>query len=123
MDLNGKPPQALILIGGGSLTPNLVDCIAEKLQLSKARVGIQIRERLTQITGDSSLKGADVITPIGIGITALEDKGLKYYTVGVNEKSVPIFETHLATVAEALLAAGLDPRFFRANRAWHYSFG
>lgn len=110
--LNGKPPQAAILIGGGSLIPNLAECISKKLNMPRNRVGIQIRERLNNIIGDSTLAGADVITSIGIGIIALEDKGLKYYTVTVNGTCVPIFETHVTSVAEALLAGGLNPRLF-----------
>jgi molybdopterin converting factor small subunit len=110
--LNGKPPQAAILIGGGSLTPDLAQCLSDKLSMPGNRVGIQIRERLANIIGDANLSGSDVITSIGIGIIALEEKGLKYYTVSVNGTCIPIFETHITSVAEALLAAGLNPRLF-----------
>ncbi len=110
--LNEGIPQAVILIGGGSLTPLLPDALTEVLGIPRARVGIQVRERLVGVHGEKSLKGPDAITPIGIGIAALEEQGLHYYSVSVNDMVVPIFELQLATVAEALLAAGIQPRSF-----------
>lgn len=112
LQLNQGQPQAVILIGGGSLTPLLGPKLAEAIGLPEARVGIQVRERLVRVEGEENLKGPEVITPIGIGIAALEEKGLHYYSVLVNDHPVPIFELQLATAAEALLAAGIQPRAF-----------
>lgn len=112
LNLNHDVPQAIILIGGGSLTPMLIETLAETLEIPKNRVGLQIRERLGEIFGEKSVKGPESITPIGIGIAALEGNGLQYYTVLVNNTPVPIFELQLTTVAEALLAAGIQPRSF-----------
>lgn len=112
LKLNNDVPQAIILIGGGSLTPMLTEMLAEALEIPKNRVGLQIRERLDEIFGEKSVKGPESITPIGIGIAALEGNGLQYYTVLVNNTPVPIFELQLTTVAEALLAAGIQPRSF-----------
>ena len=112
LNLNTEVPQAIILIGGGSLTPMLSEMLASTLEIPQNRVGIQVRERLEGISGEKSLKGPESITPIGIGIAALEENGLQYYTVSVNSTPVPIFELQLTTVAEALLAAGIQPRSF-----------
>lgn len=112
LNLNKEVPQAIILIGGGSLTPMLSEMLAIALEIPQNRVGIQVRERLGDIFGEKSLKGPESITPIGIGIAALEGNGLQYYTVSVNSTLVPIFQLQLTTVAEALLAAGIQPRSF-----------
>ena len=112
LNLNQEVPQAIILIGGGSLTPMLSEMLAETLGIPQNRVGIQVRERLGDIYGEKSLKGPESVTPIGIGIAALEGNGLQYYTVSVNNTPVPMFELQLTTVAEALLAAGIQPRSF-----------
>jgi len=112
LNLNVEVPQAIILIGGGSLTPMLTEMLAETLEIPQNRVGIQVRERLGDVYGEKGLKGPESITPIGIGIAALEGNGLQYYTVSVNGTPVPIFELQLTTVAEALLAAGIQPRSF-----------
>jgi len=106
-------PQAVILVGGGSLTPELAGLLADVLELPRSRVGIQIRERLAAITGETeAIQGADVITPIGIGIVGLDKKGLHFYSVSVNDVNVHLFDLQKATVAEALLAAGIQPRTF-----------
>ncbi len=111
--LNGSSPQAVILVGGGSLTPLLSQAIAEKLNIPSNRVGIQERQRLSNILGEEdSLTGPDVITPLGIAIAALDGQVLHYYSVEVNNAIIPIFELNLATVAEALLAAGVQPKTF-----------
>ncbi|NLP43255.1 MAG: ATPase [Peptococcaceae bacterium] len=107
------PPQAIILVGGGSQTPLLKELLADISKLSVNRIGVQTRERLNNILGDEkNLNGADVITPIGIGLAALEGNGLHYYSVTVNSMCVPIFEFNHATVAEALFAAGIHPWSF-----------
>lgn len=112
VELNKGKPQAVILIGGGSLTPLLPQFLAEAMGLPRERVGLQVRERIDNVSGEKSVKGPEAITPIGIGMAALEDKGLHYYSVWVNDTPVPIFELQLATVAEALLASGIQPRTF-----------
>jgi len=108
--LNQGVPHAVILIGGGSLTPLLPELISEILEVPHNRVGIQIRERLNFVQGEKVVKGPEAITPIGIGISALEEQGLHYFSVGVNKVQVPIFEMQLATVSDALIAAGVSPR-------------
>lgn len=124
LSLNNNKPQAVIMVGGGSLTPLLGDYLAEVVDLSRNRIGIQIRERINNVFGEiDSLIGPDVVTPLGIGMTALDSQGLHYYSVKVNGMSIPIFELQLATVAEALLAAGIQPRAFlgRPGAALTYS--
>lgn len=110
LNLNQGIPHAVILIGGGSLTPFLPECISDILGLPRNRVGIQIRERLKGISGEEAVKGPEAITPIGIGMSAIGEAGLHYFSVKVNTLQVPIFEMQLATVSDALLAAGISPR-------------
>ncbi|MCL1790469.1 MAG: ATPase [Peptococcaceae bacterium] len=112
MRLNGdEPPQAVILVGGG-VTKRLSEELAEVLKVPSERVGIQIRERLQNVRGDESVSGSHVITALGIGMADFENRTLHYYSVRVNGVVVSIFELQLASVAEALLAAGIQPRFF-----------
>ncbi|WP_035248914.1 cell division FtsA domain-containing protein [Desulfitobacterium hafniense] len=108
--LNQGNPHAIILIGGGSQTPLLAEVLSDLLELPRNRVGIQVRERIQGVSGEKSLKGPDAITPIGIGISTIEGEGLQYFSVHVNDLTVQIFELQLATVSDALLAAGITPR-------------
>lgn len=113
--LNQGVPHAVILIGGGSLTPLLPECLSDILGIQRNRVGIQIRERLKGIAGEKSVKGPESITPVGIGMSSLEGEGLHYFSVKVNTVQVPIFELQLATVSDALLASGISPRLLLAR--------
>ncbi|NLI93658.1 MAG: ATPase [Peptococcaceae bacterium] len=125
LSLNKEKPQAVILVGGGSLTPLLGDILSETIGLPRNRIGIQIRERIHHVFGEEELlTGSDVVTPIGIGMASLDGKGLHYYSVTVNNIDIPLFELQLATVAEALLAAGIQPRSFlgRPGNALVYDY-
>lgn len=108
IDLNGKSPQAVICIGGGSLTPKLTEKLAEILSISSQRVAVRGREIINQIAGDSILNGPDAITPLGIAYTAYKHNGLSFANVFVNGKQISFFEINQGTTGDALLAAGID---------------
>ncbi len=100
-------PKAVMLVGGGSLTPNLPELLAEKLQLPKNRVAIRQIDALENvIIPDERLRGPEFVTPIGIGISAKKNP-LQYKTVFLNGQPVHLFEIKKLTVADALLASGL----------------
>lgn len=105
--LNGRPPDAVLLVGGGSLTPTLPQALARALGLPENRVGLRGRESIAQVTGQAKkLSGPQAVTPIGIAVTAFSERPLHFLRVTVNNQ--PVYLWHLAgqTVAAALLAAG-----------------
>lgn len=108
ISLNQKPPQAVICIGGGSLTPLLQDKLAENLGLSRQRVAIRGREAITEVFGAQNMMGPEAVTPIGIAVTAYEKRGLGFATVTVNGRPHRLFEINRGTVADALVAAGIN---------------
>lgn len=108
VDLNLKAPQAVICIGGGSMTPLLQDKLAENLGLSRQRVAIRGREAITEVYGAQEMMGPEAVTPIGIAVTAYEKRGLGFATVTVNGRPYRLFEINRGTVADALLAAGIN---------------
>jgi cell division protein FtsA len=110
IELNGRTPQAVISIGGGSLTPLLKDLIAENLGLSKQRVAIRGREAISDVFGAQELMGPEAVTPIGIAVTSYEHKGLGFARVTVNNRPIRLFEVNRGTVADALLSAGVSMR-------------
>ena len=104
---NHKPPQAVMLVGGGSLTPNIPKKIAEKLQLPDNRVAIRGIDAISSITIDEAItKGPELVTPIGIAIAA-RNSPIQYHTVYVNEAPVRLFEVNQLTVGDCMLAAGV----------------
>ncbi|WP_192868232.1 cell division protein FtsA [Calderihabitans maritimus] len=111
LEINRQPPQAVICIGGGSLTPGLARKIAETLNLPHQRVAVRGREILEQVTGAwRKLQGPQAVTPLGIAITALERKSMGFTNIRVNNRPVRLFNIRGGKVADALVAAGVNVR-------------
>ncbi|MBP3038897.1 cell division protein FtsA [Bacillaceae bacterium Marseille-Q3522] len=105
---NHKPPKAVMLVGGGSLTPRLPEKIARYLQLPENRIAIRGLDAISSLTMDGHLtKGPELVTPIGIAIAA-KKAPVQYRTVYVNEQPVRLFEVNKLTVGDCLLAAGIN---------------
>ncbi|MDR7073814.1 cell division protein FtsA [Fictibacillus barbaricus] len=105
--LNAKPPQAVMLVGGGSLTPGLKEKIAQKLNIPIERVAIRGINAITSLIPSLDHTGPELVTPVGIGIAARENP-VKYVTVSVNEKTVRLFEVKRLTIGDALVAGGAE---------------
>ncbi|MFT8322361.1 MAG: cell division protein FtsA [Bacillus sp. (in: firmicutes)] len=104
---NHKPPKAVMLVGGGSQTPALQQKIAEMLDLATNRVAIRGIDAISNLSfKDSTQKGPELVTPIGIAITAGKSP-VQYKTVYVNDQPVRLFEVNKLTVGDCLLASGL----------------
>ena len=110
MELNGKAPQAVMLIGGGSLTPGLPEKVAQVLKIPAARVAVRGADAIKQYIGDNHLlSGPEFVTPVGIAVAARRHP-LRYITVTVNGMAVRIFDLRKMTLGDALIAAGIDIR-------------
>lgn len=110
LELNGKAPQAVMLVGGGSLTPRLPEKVAEFLQLPTARVAVRGADAIKQFVGTHPLiNGPEFVTPVGIAVAAQRNP-IKYVTVNVNGAPVRIFDLRKMTLGDALLAVGIDLR-------------
>lgn len=107
-NLNGKPPKAVMLIGGGSLTPLLREKVAESLQLPYNRVAIRDIEAIQQLDKSEILPdGPDFVTPIGIAVTAQQNP-IHYVNVTVNNQTVRMFEVNNLTVGDCLIQTGIE---------------
>jgi cell division protein FtsA len=105
---NGKPPKAVMLVGGGSLTPELPKRLAEKLKLPENRVairGIDAIQKL-ELTREIAQHGPELVTPIGIAIAAKQNP-VQYISVFVNDQIIRLFDMKRLTVGDCLLAAGI----------------
>lgn len=109
--LNGGPPQAVVLVGGGSQTPNLPQAVARALEMPPSRVAVRGRDAINGVTGAKAILGSpDAVTPIGIAVAAREHTALGFAYVHVNGMGVRLYHPSRLTVADALLAAGFDMR-------------
>ncbi len=104
---NNQSPKAVMLIGGGSLTPALPEKVASLLQLSSNRVAIRGIDAISSLSISEHVhKGPELVTPIGIAIAAYNTH-VQYMTVYVNEQPIRLFEIKKLTVGDSLLAAGI----------------
>lgn len=104
---NYKSPKAVMLVGGGSLTPELPKRLANKLNLPENRAAIRGLDAISSVSFASHIdKGPELVTPIGIAIAAKKSP-VQYHTVYVNGHPVRLFEVNKLTVGDCLLAAGI----------------
>jgi len=104
---NYKSPKAVMLVGGGSLTPELPKRLANKLNLPENRAAIRGLDAISSVSFASHIeKGPELVTPIGIAIAAKKSP-VQYHTVYVNDQPVRLFEVNKLTVGDCLLAAGI----------------
>jgi cell division protein FtsA len=104
---NGKPPKAVMLVGGGSQTPKITERIAKQLQLPENRVAIRGTDAIQSLVlSDQIPKGPELITPIGIAIAAKQTP-VHYVTAYVNDQPVRLFEVKKLTVGDCILGSGM----------------
>ncbi|HHY10868.1 MAG TPA: pilus assembly protein PilM, partial [Firmicutes bacterium] len=104
--LNGEAPKGIILIGGGSLTPQLASLLAESLKLPENLVRVRGRAGLKLVAGVPEFEGPEVITPIGIGCTYLDGLAMALIQVKVNGRTIQLFKGATSTIGDALLNCG-----------------
>jgi len=107
---NNKPTKAVMLVGGGSLTPTLPRVLAEKLNLPANRVAVRGIDAIQNLTKAEHIPiTPELVTPIGIAIAA-KRAPIQYMSVQVNNQIVRLFELKEMTIADAFLAANISAR-------------
>lgn len=101
------PPDAVLLVGGGSQTPGLIEALAAALDMAPARVSIRNRRAVRLAFGGDDLQGPDVITALGIALLAVRGTQLPPVRVRVDGRPVCLFLPDRCTVREAARIAGL----------------
>lgn len=106
--VNGNPPVAVFLIGGGSQLPGLCKRIAERLELPENRVALGGRQpyKYIKLCSDD-LMSPEFVTPVGIGAVSTLYQGSEYLSVVINDQKVMIPGSGDIRVVDALLLAGI----------------
>lgn len=105
-EANGGFPAAVFLVGGGSMVRGLAPLVAQKLGLDEGRVAVGQREFLRDVDDGGFTLGAEMVTPVGIGLTAMRSLGYDFATITLNGEKIRLFDTRRLTVLELLSAAG-----------------
>lgn len=115
VELNDTDPQAVLLVGGGALTPNLAKSVADALKLPPGRVAVRHPEGVEGIDDlPPLLRLPDTVTPLGIlKIASLNT--LHFLTVYVNEEEYHLFNFRHLTISDALLNAGIQLKKFNGK--------
>ncbi len=109
LEMNGKNPDAVLCVGGGSLTPNLVSQLADALSIPRNRVGIRTRDSFKHIGGNFvSLDGPQGVTPLGIAFNSFDKPPVPFIQVIVNEREVALWNLGEIDVASSLLSSGIS---------------
>ncbi len=104
---NQMAPKAVMLVGGGSLTPNLTVELGLVLDLPANRIAVRGIDAIQNLTREDHIKASpELVTPIGIAIAA-KKMPIQYMSLTVNEQVVRLFELKEMTVADAFLAANI----------------
>lgn len=110
LSLNSEPPQAVLLVGGGSLTPLLPVELAAALAIDKNRVAIRRPEAIEGIPViPEELQVPDAVTPLGI-LKLSSCQNLNFISITLNNDPLRLFNLGHLTIADALLASGVDVR-------------
>ncbi len=116
LELNGnEPPQALLLVGGGALSPNLNKLVAEALNMPLERVAVRKPDNVEGIKNiPAALQSPDAATPLGILKIASTDS-FHFFNVMINGQEINLFHFRDLTVSDAILSAGIDYKKFNGK--------
>ncbi len=106
ISLNKEAPQAVLLVGGGSLTPLLPEMLAQALDIPGPRVAVRTPDGISGMEIPDELKAPDNVTPLGI-LKVAASQSLHFITIAVNKSPYRLFNLGKLTISDALLAAGI----------------
>ncbi len=106
-EANGKPPQAIFLVGGGSKVAGLAPLVAGGLSMDANRVAIGGNNYMKKmVVSDFDVSDPSFATPFGIAITAGSMMGEDGFYAFVNGKKIRLYSSENQTVMDALLLCG-----------------
>lgn len=105
--LNGGPPSALFLAGGGSKLDGLPEMVAEALEMDESRVALAGNNYdITAFSDQYELNDPELATPLGIAVSAGLGLISDSYRILLNGKPAKLFRSGALTVLELLMMNG-----------------
>jgi len=93
LELNGAAPSAIVLVGGGSLTCNLIDELALGFNMASDKIGIRLPAMINGLKDLSNkLSGPEAVTPIGIAMMTEQSEGLRFIEIEVNKEKIILLD-------------------------------
>ena len=106
-DLNGGPPSAVFLAGGGSKLGGLRQAISAALEMDERRVAIAGNNfKLSAFADDEDLNDPEYATPLGIAVSAGLGLISDSYRLTLNGQPAKLFRSGTLTALDLLLMNG-----------------
>ena len=108
---NKKVPHAVILVGGGSLTPLFEKELSAALSLDQSNIGIRLPRMIQEIEDATGgrINGPEMVTPLGICVMTERSMGVQFIELSINGRQVQVLDMQQnLDVLSALVAAGVD---------------
>ena len=107
VSVNGAPPSALFLAGGGSKLNGLKERVAEKLNMDEKRVAVAGNNFAKSAYADTiKLDNPEYTTPLGIAVSAGMGLLNDSYVVLLNSQPAKLFRSGVMTLRDILLMNG-----------------
>ena len=107
LSLNGAPPSALFLAGGGSKLDGLRALVAEALEMDENRVALAGNNyEMTAFSDEYDLNDPELATPLGIAVSAGLGLISDSYRIMLNGRPAKLFRSGSLTVLELLMMNG-----------------
>lgn len=110
LNLNGGfPPNAVFCVGGGSQMLEVTPRLANHLGLAKERVALRSTIHLVKFKDEiGMIDSPEMITPLGICMTMIQDKYSQFTCVEVNGQKVQLLNAKKLTILDAIIAIGIE---------------
>lgn len=121
---NNKPTNAVFVVGGGGQVKSFTTALSSALGLTEDRVVLRGKEVLSTIDfGELKIKkGPELVTPIGICFTGLENNKHDFIQVYLNDEPIKIYDNNHLTIMDVAAYKGLDPKKLIARRGQALEF-
>ena len=107
IDLNGAPPSAVFLAGGGSKLLGLQERVATVLKMDQRRVALAGNNyEMSAFSRDYDLNDPEYATPLGIAVSAGLGLISDSYRIMLNGKPAKLFRSGSLSVLELLMMNG-----------------
>lgn len=108
--LNGDTsPNAVFCVGGGSQMLEVTNRLAKQLGLAPERVALRSTKHLVKFRDEiGMLDSPQMITPLGICKTMVQDRFSQFTFVTVNGQKVQLLNAKKLTILDAIVAVGIE---------------
>lgn len=121
---NGRSTNAVFIVGGGGLVKSFAKQLSTAIELSEDRVALRGKEvlNIVDFSDVKVKKGPDLVTPIGICLTGLENNRHDFIQVFLNDEPIKIYDNNRLTVMDVAAYKGVDPKRLLAKRGHDLNF-